>query len=603
MNINKKINVARALLLATTAVVFSGCNSGSVAASPTPTPSPSPAPSPTPVPTPTPTPPPTESINHVLYIGLDGVTADALRKIAANSQNESSVQQFFDASSFDYGIYAGGNTELGDSVATWSAPGWTTLLTGYYSVDSSSVSYPYTSIMGNPSSVQEYTQTFTGPNSIFNVAGTNHVMTYAFGDWDILQAIFNIGKKNASALPVSTVLTSNSYQDYTINDSKIYSDTLSNIINIKGNKSSLTFTYFGAADEAGHEYGYDDSSLSTQYMLAVNTEIKYTAKLYKEIEARRESGENWMVIVTSDHGGTLSGNHGNRSWKEKQIFALINDNKTNLPKHINGQYQGQGAVATTVLNYLGVHIGKEYRSAPIYSSSTGTLQSPNGNYYLKFTDMALNEQDLMPIDNVTWPGDLNDYRNKIKFAVQDESNIYFFLNNNQFITFNTPKNQLTSLPQDINDNNWQGLAPYANDIKFGVSSPNTNQIFFFLNDGTYLASNLTTHQLQHQPYGINGGTWPGLEAYADKLQSAMGLNNERIYFFLTDHTYIVYDTIQDKIIQEPEPINDNTWPGLEFANYGSKFNQAESNEEYNLFVPWSCSSTLFFVFLPPAYLD
>lgn len=83
MNTDNKKNVARALLLATTVIVFSGCNSGTVATSPT----------------------PTESINHVLYIGLDGGRADAIRKTTINSQNESSVQKFLEIKILSSKIY------------------------------------------------------------------------------------------------------------------------------------------------------------------------------------------------------------------------------------------------------------------------------------------------------------------------------------------------------------------------------------------------------------------------------------------------------------------------------------------------------------------
>ncbi|WLG49223.1 hypothetical protein [Pseudomonas sp. FP1742] len=66
-----------------------------------------------------------------------------------------------------------------------------------------------------------------------------------------------------------------------------------------------------------------------------------------------------------------------------------------------------------------------------------------------------------PITEATWPG-LAPYKDRIITAVQNDrtfadSYYYIFLTDNQFLTYNIPKNRLVSGPHAVDSQSWPGL--------------------------------------------------------------------------------------------------------------------------------------------------
>jgi hypothetical protein len=65
-----------------------------------------------------------------------------------------------------------------------------------------------------------------------------------------------------------------------------------------------SFIHFAEADEAGHKYGWDTSSLSTPYMLAVKRENYWLGRIFEEIDNENSPlYQNTAIVLTADHGG------------------------------------------------------------------------------------------------------------------------------------------------------------------------------------------------------------------------------------------------------------------------------------------------------------
>ena len=80
----------------------------------------------------------------------------------------------------------------------------------------------------------------------------------------------------------------------------------------------LLFCYFGDLDTAGHANGYG----SEKYLETVRDIDTCIGELYDEFE-RRGLLENALIMMVTDHGGTMQGTHGESSPEEIQtVFAV-----------------------------------------------------------------------------------------------------------------------------------------------------------------------------------------------------------------------------------------------------------------------------------------
>lgn len=86
--------------------------------------------------------------------------------------------------------------------------------------------------------------------------------------------------------------------------------------------SDFVFIIYEDTDSAGHDYGF--SYNNPVYKDAFRTEDAYGYEVIKAIEARESyDTEDWLIIVTSDHGGVETG-HGGPSIQERMTFVVMN---------------------------------------------------------------------------------------------------------------------------------------------------------------------------------------------------------------------------------------------------------------------------------------
>jgi len=82
----------------------------------------------------------------------------------------------------------------------------------------------------------------------------------------------------------------------------------------------LTFVHLDAVDAAGHRHGYGPDN--TLYLRAIEAADAQVGRLLAAIERRpTRSAEDWLVVVTTDHGGTGFG-HRDDLPDNRRVFVI-----------------------------------------------------------------------------------------------------------------------------------------------------------------------------------------------------------------------------------------------------------------------------------------
>ena len=81
----------------------------------------------------------------------------------------------------------------------------------------------------------------------------------------------------------------------------------------------VSFIYFCDADEIGHSKGVT----GVHYLEAINRVDEHLFRLHKAITERAEKlGEQWLIVLTTDHGHVDEGGHGGDSPQERASFVI-----------------------------------------------------------------------------------------------------------------------------------------------------------------------------------------------------------------------------------------------------------------------------------------
>ncbi len=242
-----------------------------------------------------------------LIIGIDGVRADAF--IQAQTPNLDAL--------ITNGIYS--PNALNNDI-TISGPGWSAILCGVWS--------PKHLVTGNDFTINDY----ENYPSIFRHAEEfdPSINTLSICHWD----------------PINDYIVQN-YADFKLNvssDAEVSSQASSYI---SSNDPDLIFLHFDDVDHAGHSYGFDPNS--TQYMNAIETADSQIGPVINAIEQRPNyANEDWLILVTSDHGG-VGTSHGGTSIEHQEVPFIVSGN--NVATQIIEK--DSSLVSNTVTNCLG----------------------------------------------------------------------------------------------------------------------------------------------------------------------------------------------------------------------------------------------------------
>jgi len=120
---------------------------------------------------------------------------------------------------------------------------------------------------------------------------------------------------------------------------------------LKSFDPDAVFAYLGNPDETCHQRG----SIGVEYRRAIALADRHVGKMIEAVRARpRYDDEDWLVIVSTDHGRRADGGHGGDTPEEMTIFILASGGAT-MDWSAPGT-AGIVDVAVTALDHLGIDV-------------------------------------------------------------------------------------------------------------------------------------------------------------------------------------------------------------------------------------------------------
>lgn len=238
-----------------------------------------------------------------VVIGYDGCRADIL----AEKQEEGAVSYLLSKGASNNLLYCGGvNYPEKNTQDTSTAPGWCSILTGVWADEHGITGNGITKeiepktlmtlfvegeLIDSASFITKWKGHFTNDNSTY-------IDEKAYCEENNINVEFELRK----------------------NKEDIHTGAMAEITS--ADCSDFVFIIYEDTDSAGHDYGF--SFNNSIYKDAFRTEDAYGYEVIKAIEARETyETEDWLIIVTSDHGGIGTG-HGGASIQERMTFVVMN---------------------------------------------------------------------------------------------------------------------------------------------------------------------------------------------------------------------------------------------------------------------------------------
>ncbi len=239
-----------------------------------------------------------------IIIGYDGCRADALT--LANGKDSGIAKMLSNGAALNL-VYCGGvNYPEKNTQDTSTAPGWCSILTGEWADKTGITGNGITKTMEYKTLLTSLTESKIIDSAAFVTSWNGHFSTE--------NATYNLEKAycEENNLDVSFDLCS--------------SDTNSANTVIKNLKdedcSDFIFAIYEGTDHAGHAFGFSTSNPIYKVGFRINDVLAY--RTLNAIEERETySTEDWLIIITSDHGGYMTG-HGDESIQERMTFIVTN---------------------------------------------------------------------------------------------------------------------------------------------------------------------------------------------------------------------------------------------------------------------------------------
>ena len=244
-----------------------------------------------------------KTVKKAVIIGYDGCRADIL----AEKEENGAVSYLLKNGASNNLTYCGGvNYPAENTQDTSTAPGWCSIATGEWA--------DVTGITGN---------------GIIKEVEPKTLMTSLVEDGTIGSSSFITKWKGHFTNDNSTYVDEKAYceeknidVEFELHKNKkdIHTGAMEEITS--ADCANFVFIIYEDTDSAGHDYGF--SYNNPVYKDAFKTEDAYGYEVIKAIEARETyETEDWLIIVTSDHGGIKTG-LGGPSIQERMTFVVMN---------------------------------------------------------------------------------------------------------------------------------------------------------------------------------------------------------------------------------------------------------------------------------------
>jgi predicted AlkP superfamily pyrophosphatase or phosphodiesterase len=258
------------------------------------------------------------SSKKALVIGIDGVRPDAL--LAANTPN---LRLLADTGAATYDAMA--------SDSTWSAPAWATVLTG--------VEYGKHGAANNKferGNFAQYPDFFTRLE-----AAHPELATARISSWSVLNDRIPSGADEVYRF------------DYKTEDDFAAVETTRQLLRDQTKDVDALFVHLTMPDVMGHRHGFAPDI--DEYLEAIALADEQVGDILHELVSRPTFGtEDWLVVVTTDHGGTPDRRHGKSIVEHRRIFVIVSG--PGVERGALSPAPGLADVAPSVLEHFGVEM-------------------------------------------------------------------------------------------------------------------------------------------------------------------------------------------------------------------------------------------------------
>lgn len=239
-----------------------------------------------------------------IIIGFDGCRADILTEM----QNENSVVSALlqDGASINLAYCGGVNYPAENTQDTSTAPGWCSILTGVWADEHGITANDITKSMEHKTLLTTLVEDKVIDSSAFITRWKGH-----------------FSRDNATYLEEKTYCEENNL-NVLFNRCKNDEASFEYTLNAIGEKDCADFLFviYEPTDSTGHDLGFTINN--PKYKEAFKTADNYGYETLNAIKSRETyETEDWLIIVTSDHGG-IDTNHGGPSIQERMTFIVSN---------------------------------------------------------------------------------------------------------------------------------------------------------------------------------------------------------------------------------------------------------------------------------------
>ncbi len=241
-------------------------------------------------------------VKKAIVIGYDGCRADAL----SLCDTDGAVYKLITEGGKAYISYCGGvNYPVFNTQDTSTAPGWASILTGQWA--------DVHGITGN--SITKSTDTLTLLTSLVEEGEANRSAFYVSwnGHFTADDSTYLLEKKYCEDKNLNVIFSDAE------DDAGTLANTLADVNGLVC--SDFIFTILEHPDHAGHSTGFDLEN--PDYENAFYASEADALEIIEAIEARATYAlEDWLIIITSDHGGFNTG-HGSFTIQERMTFFVV----------------------------------------------------------------------------------------------------------------------------------------------------------------------------------------------------------------------------------------------------------------------------------------
>lgn len=282
---------------------------------------------------------PNGKIRKVLFLGFDGMRADALSYVLVDENNADSVayNSITDVSAFKrlqqsggvYLAYCGGETDTDTEQTTSTSASWTSHFTGVWGSKHGIKTNDDSKNMDYKTYMLEYAEKGLHSSLAFDwdqYLDVNVKEEVKYVMQNNLPMVFcDIDRAKSDKLEktrAESIELYNFVAPETPSSSAPYDTGMRDyVLDRMAQGDDVITAIFHNIDTAGHTFGF---GASTQYTGAVMNCDMYANSILNAIEEREKIyNEEWLVVFGNDHGG-LGTSHGNQTLEERTTWLASN---------------------------------------------------------------------------------------------------------------------------------------------------------------------------------------------------------------------------------------------------------------------------------------